>query len=115
MAAEATNDPQTYIAETGWPTGSLNASDASDGAGSPQGDASVANLQSKGNYMPWHSLKFFKSFPGYFRLSGKHKRNAVLLVNAFHMIRLLMLMTSALKHSMSHGSGSLLLVVLMQN
>ncbi|CAD6563608.1 MAG: hypothetical protein TREMPRED_000010 [Tremellales sp. Tagirdzhanova-0007] len=36
IAATASNKPQTYIAETGWPTGSLNSSDASDGAGSPQ-------------------------------------------------------------------------------
>lgn len=45
IAAEATNKPATFIAETGWPTESLTAADANSGAGSPQGDASVANLQ----------------------------------------------------------------------
>ncbi|KAL7420504.1 hypothetical protein Q5752_004454 [Cryptotrichosporon argae] len=45
VADEASPVPAMFIAETGWPTGSMNASDASDGAGSPQGDASVANLQ----------------------------------------------------------------------
>ncbi|WRT66715.1 uncharacterized protein IL334_003678 [Kwoniella shivajii] len=44
-AALASNKPDVYIAETGWPTASMNASEANDGAGSPQGDASVANLQ----------------------------------------------------------------------
>ncbi|WWC62957.1 uncharacterized protein I303_105555 [Kwoniella dejecticola CBS 10117] len=44
-AALASNKPAVYIAETGWPTQSMNASEANDGAGSPQGDASVANLQ----------------------------------------------------------------------
>ncbi|KAK8858895.1 hypothetical protein IAR55_003126 [Kwoniella newhampshirensis] len=45
VAATADNNPTCYIAETGWPTQSMNASEANDGAGSPQGDASVANLQ----------------------------------------------------------------------
>ncbi|WVQ84409.1 hypothetical protein IAT38_006561 [Cryptococcus sp. DSM 104549] len=45
VAATASNNPACYIAETGWPTQSMNASDASNGAGSPQGDASLANLQ----------------------------------------------------------------------
>lgn len=46
VGAEASNDPAMYIAETGWPTQSSNSSESNDGAGSPQGDASVANLQS---------------------------------------------------------------------
>nr|XP_031858562.1 uncharacterized protein CI109_006085 [Kwoniella shandongensis]KAA5525634.1 hypothetical protein CI109_006085 [Kwoniella shandongensis] len=45
VAATAPNNPACYIAETGWPTQSMNASEANSGAGSPQGDASVANLQ----------------------------------------------------------------------
>ncbi|EAL17237.1 hypothetical protein CNBN0640 [Cryptococcus deneoformans B-3501A] len=45
VAAEATNNPTMYIAETGWPTNSSSSSESNDGAGSPQGDASVANLQ----------------------------------------------------------------------
>ncbi|WVQ73520.1 hypothetical protein IAR50_003092 [Cryptococcus sp. DSM 104548] len=45
IAAEASNNPATFIAETGWPTGSDDEEDADSGAGSPQGDASVANLQ----------------------------------------------------------------------
>ncbi|ODN93554.1 glucan 1,3-beta-glucosidase [Cryptococcus wingfieldii CBS 7118] len=45
VAAEASNKPATYIAETGWPTGSDDEEDSNSGAGSPQGDASVANLQ----------------------------------------------------------------------
>jgi hypothetical protein len=47
IAQQVANKPDTYIAETGWPTASMNASLANDGAGSPQGDASVANLQSE--------------------------------------------------------------------
>jgi len=47
VAATASNAPASYIAETGWPTASMNASEANDGAGSPQGDATVANLQSE--------------------------------------------------------------------
>lgn len=43
----STNKPAVYIAEVGWPSQSMNASDANSGAGSPQGDASVANLQSE--------------------------------------------------------------------
>ncbi|KGB79281.2 glucan 1 [Cryptococcus deuterogattii R265] len=45
VGAEASNNPAMYIAETGWPTQSSNSSESNDGAGSPQGDASVANLQ----------------------------------------------------------------------
>ncbi|ODN74156.1 hypothetical protein L202_07608 [Cryptococcus amylolentus CBS 6039] len=45
VAAIASNKPATYIAETGWPTGSDDEEDSNSGAGSPQGDASVANLQ----------------------------------------------------------------------
>ncbi|TYJ53374.1 hypothetical protein B9479_005974 [Cryptococcus floricola] len=45
VAAEASNKPATFIAETGWPTGSDDEEDSNSGAGSPQGDASVANLQ----------------------------------------------------------------------
>ncbi|EIW67611.1 hypothetical protein TREMEDRAFT_33542, partial [Tremella mesenterica DSM 1558] len=45
VAATASNQPASFIAETGWPTQSMDKKDASDGAGSPQGDASVANLQ----------------------------------------------------------------------
>ncbi|WVO18592.1 hypothetical protein L204_106311 [Cryptococcus depauperatus] len=45
VAALAPNKPAAYIAETGWPSSSSNATDANSGAGSPQGDASVANLQ----------------------------------------------------------------------
>ncbi|WWC71096.1 uncharacterized protein I206_105049 [Kwoniella pini CBS 10737] len=44
-AALASNNPAVYIAETGWPTQSMNASEANDGAASPGGDASIANLQ----------------------------------------------------------------------
>lgn len=44
-AKQATNPPEMYIAETGWPTQSMWANTTQDGAGSPQGDASVANLQ----------------------------------------------------------------------
>lgn len=47
IANNATNKPATFIAETGWPTKSTNAAEANSGAGSPQGDASVANLQSE--------------------------------------------------------------------
>lgn len=46
-AEQAPNKPAVYIAETGWPSQSLNATDANSGAGSPQGDASIANLQSE--------------------------------------------------------------------
>ncbi|OWZ28031.1 glucan 1,3-beta-glucosidase [Cryptococcus neoformans] len=45
VAAEASNNPTMYIAETGWPTNSSDSTESNDGAGSPQGDASVANLQ----------------------------------------------------------------------
>ncbi|TXT08828.1 hypothetical protein VHUM_02956 [Vanrija humicola] len=44
-AKQAANPPEMYIAETGWPTQSMWANTTQDGAGSPQGDASVANLQ----------------------------------------------------------------------
>ncbi|KAL1405860.1 hypothetical protein Q8F55_007538 [Vanrija albida] len=44
-AKQAANPPEMYIAETGWPTQSMWANTTEDGAGSPQGDASVANLQ----------------------------------------------------------------------
>ncbi|KAK4686138.1 hypothetical protein P7C73_g3992, partial [Tremellales sp. Uapishka_1] len=47
VAATASNKPQAYIAETGWPTQSMNATEGNDGTPSPGGDASVANLQSK--------------------------------------------------------------------
>jgi glucan 1,3-beta-glucosidase len=46
-AALSKNKPDVYIAETGWPTESLNATEANNGAAGTQGDASVANLQSK--------------------------------------------------------------------
>jgi hypothetical protein len=45
IAAQATNKPNTMIAETGWPTASMDAASGNDGAPSPGGDASVANLQ----------------------------------------------------------------------
>ncbi|WWC88321.1 uncharacterized protein L201_003229 [Kwoniella dendrophila CBS 6074] len=44
-AALATNKPDVYIAETGWPTQSMNASESNSGAGGAKGEASVANLQ----------------------------------------------------------------------
>ena len=45
VAATASNKPATYIAETGWPSKSMTVADANNGAGSPAGDASIANLQ----------------------------------------------------------------------
>ncbi|CDZ96384.1 glycoside hydrolase family 17 protein [Phaffia rhodozyma] len=42
VCASASNNPTMYIAETGWPTSSDNASDATNGAGSP---ASIVGLQ----------------------------------------------------------------------
>ena len=82
IAAQATNKPDTFIAETGWPTASMNASEASDGAGSPQGDASVANLQSE-DLKPF--VKAFAeslgiSLPGHVCVCVKQERDAVFLV-----------------------------------
>lgn len=51
VAATAPNKPATYIAETGWPTQSMTVAEGNSGTGTPAGDASVANLQSKsGDY-----------------------------------------------------------------
>ncbi|WVF68708.1 hypothetical protein IAT40_003480 [Kwoniella sp. CBS 6097] len=44
-AALASNKPATYIAETGWPTQSMNASESNSGFGGPKGEATVGNLQ----------------------------------------------------------------------
>ncbi|WVR06642.1 hypothetical protein IAU60_003674 [Kwoniella sp. DSM 27419] len=44
-ASLASNKPATYIAETGWPTQSMNASESNSGFGGSKGEASVANLQ----------------------------------------------------------------------
>nr|XP_019045226.1 glucan 1,3-beta-glucosidase [Kwoniella bestiolae CBS 10118]OCF24156.1 glucan 1,3-beta-glucosidase [Kwoniella bestiolae CBS 10118] len=44
-AALASNKPSVYIAETGWPTESMNASESNTGFGGPKGEASLANLQ----------------------------------------------------------------------
>lgn len=46
-ASQSKNKPAVFIAEVGWPTESMNASLANSGAGGAQGEASVANLQSK--------------------------------------------------------------------
>ena len=81
IAAEATNKPATFIAETGWPTESLTAADANSGAGSPQGDASVANLQSELTCAySGHPRKLTGSFPGYFRLPGQRQWHTLLLL-----------------------------------
>lgn len=45
VAAQASNNPACYIAETGWPSGTSNATEGNNGAASPGGDASIANLQ----------------------------------------------------------------------
>jgi glucan 1,3-beta-glucosidase len=50
-AQASANKPAVYIAEVGWPSQSMNASAANSGAGSPQGDASVANLQSESDVL----------------------------------------------------------------
>ena len=47
MAATAPNNPKSYIAETGWPTESTTTADSNSGVGGPDGEASVANLQSE--------------------------------------------------------------------
>lgn len=44
-STQSTNKPAMYIAETGWPSESMWSNSTNDGAGSPEGDASVANLQ----------------------------------------------------------------------
>lgn len=56
-AALSKNKPDVYIAETGWPTESLNATESNNGAAGSQGDASVANLQSKFNLSSQNSNK----------------------------------------------------------
>ncbi|ORX37088.1 glycoside hydrolase superfamily [Kockovaella imperatae] len=45
VADISSGTPESYIAETGWPTASMDAKDANDGAGGTAGEASVANLQ----------------------------------------------------------------------
>lgn len=42
VCAKASNNPSVYIAETGWPTASMNASSDVNGANSP---ASITGLQ----------------------------------------------------------------------
>ncbi|OCF75503.1 glucan 1,3-beta-glucosidase [Kwoniella mangroviensis CBS 8886] len=44
-ASLASNKPDVYIAETGWPTESMNATESNSGFGGPKGEASLANLQ----------------------------------------------------------------------
>lgn len=47
VAETASNKPKTYIAETGWPTDSMNASLSNSGFGGPTGEATDGNLQSE--------------------------------------------------------------------
>ena len=82
VAAISINSPEAYIAETGWPTASLNASLANDGATGSQGDANVENLQSR----PFKThvvskVNILNSFLGHLCLSGKQQWNKVLLVS----------------------------------
>ena len=56
-------DVVTYIAETGWPSKSSDAESANDGAGSPQGDASIANLQT---FLDTYVCAANKNNTGYF-------------------------------------------------
>jgi glucan 1,3-beta-glucosidase len=51
VAATAPNNPKSYIAETGWPTESTTTADSNSGVGGPDGEASVANLQSTSHLM----------------------------------------------------------------
>ncbi|OCF56932.1 glucan 1,3-beta-glucosidase [Kwoniella mangroviensis CBS 10435] len=44
-ASLASNKPDVYIAETGWPTESMNATESNSGFGGAKGEASLANLQ----------------------------------------------------------------------
>ncbi|KAI5449986.1 hypothetical protein NCC49_003877 [Naganishia albida] len=45
IANSVPNKPRCAIAETGWPTNTMTASEGNNGVASPQGDASIANLQ----------------------------------------------------------------------
>jgi glucan 1,3-beta-glucosidase len=83
IAEEASNKPATFIAETGWPTESMDTEHANSGAGSPQGDASVANLQSELTYGPFariYNTELMHSLPRYVCLPGKREWHALLLL-----------------------------------
>ena len=74
MAATAPNNPKSYIAETGWPTESTTTADSNSGVGGADGEASVANLQSRLLRSDMQSdIRLMRSLPRYVRVSGKCK------------------------------------------